>query len=210
MFDLNTAEAAAPRETLIPHGTIVPVHMTVRPGGAGENGWLKRSAKGALMIDAEFTVLEGEFAKRKFWSYFVLDGETDGQKSAGAISRSNIRAIVESAKGIKPSDADERAVAGRRLNGYEDLDGLRFWCAVKLEKGQDGYKDKNQFSYAVTPDRKEWRQLEQMAGGGGKPAQAGGSPVAKASSGRPSWAGSSSGNKTAGAVSPELDDAIPY
>lgn len=210
MFDLNTAEASAPRDSLIPHGTIVPVHMTVRPGGAGDGGWLKRSAKGALMIDAEFTVLEGEFAKRKFWSYFVLDGETDGQKSAGAISRSNIRAIVESAKGIKPSDADEKAVAGRRLNGFEDLDGLRFWCAVKLEKGQGEYKDKNQFSYAVTPDKKEWRALEQVAGGG-KPAQPAMSSVAKASGGRPSWAGNGSkAQPQQAAAHADLDDDIPF
>lgn len=214
MFDFNDADQAKPRESLIPHGTAVPVHMTIRPGGAGDGGWLKRSAKDALMIDAEFTVIEGEHAKRKFWTYFTVDGETDGQKEAASISRSNIRAMLESARGITPSDTSEKAIAARRVSGYGDLDGIRFWCVVKLEKGKDGYKDKNQFSYAITPDRKEWSKLEQpprSGGGAAKPAQSGAPQGARASGGRPPWAGNASARQPERAAArPELNDDIPF
>lgn len=214
-FDFNDAEQSKPRGELIPHGTAVPVHMTIRPGGAGDGGWLKRSAKDALMLDAEFTVIEGEHAKRKFWSYFTVDGETDGQKEAGAISRSNIRAMLESARGINPAAIDEKAVAARRISGFEDLDGLRFWCVVKVEKGTGGYKDKNQFSYAITPDRKEWSKLEQVvsaSGGAARSATGGGGgtgSIAKAAGARPSWA-TDSKQPAQAAHRTDIDDRIPF
>ncbi len=212
-FDFNDAEQAKPRGECIPHGTAVPVHMTIRPGGAGEGGWLKRSAKDALMIDAEFTVIEGEHAKRKCWTYFTVEGETDGQKQASGISRSNIRAMLESARGINPADSDEKAAAARRINGFEDLDGLRFWCVVKVEKGTGGYQDKNQFSYAVTPDRKEWSKLEQVGRSGGaapaaRPASGGAPAAVRAGGQRPSWA--NTGKPAAAANRPILDDDVPF
>lgn len=213
-FDLNNAEQNKPRDTLIPHGTIVPVHLTLRPGGAGEGGWLKRSARDALMLDCEFTVIDGEHAKRKFWTYFTIGGETDGQKQAADISRSNIRAMLESARGINPGDADEKATAARRIRGFEDLDGLRLWCAVRVEKGTDGYKDKNQFSYAVTPDRKEWTQLQQdarPAGSAARPAQASAASAPRASAGRPAWAGQSARQEPPQAAAhADLNDKIPF
>lgn len=217
-FDFNDAEQSKPRDSLIPHGTVVPVQMTVRPGGAGDGGWLKRSAKDALMVDAEFTVVEGEFARRKFWTYFTVAGETDGQKEAAGISRSNMRAMLESARGIEPSDTSEKAVAARRISGYEDLDGLRFWCVVKLEKGSNGYKDKNVFSYAVTPDRKEWSRLEQMGrSSGGRPAQAGAQASApRATGGKPSWATQGSQRQPEQAARApqasheDLEDKVPF
>jgi len=40
--------------------------MTVRPGNAGEGGLLRRSKDGnSVALDAEFTVLDGPYAKRK-------------------------------------------------------------------------------------------------------------------------------------------------
>jgi hypothetical protein len=45
----------------IPAGTIVLLSMTVRPGGAGKDGWLKKSRDGlSERLDCECTVLEGE------------------------------------------------------------------------------------------------------------------------------------------------------
>jgi hypothetical protein len=97
-MDFNNAEAQ--REGgLIPEGTIAVVHFTVRPGNAGEGGWLKRSKTGESMaVDAEFTIVEGPFARRKFWSLFTVEGTTDGHAKAADISASRLRAILESAK----------------------------------------------------------------------------------------------------------------
>ncbi len=162
MLDLNLAEKGNPPSTVIPKGTILPVQMNLRPGGAGEGGWLKRNNAGnALMMDCEFTVLDGDFAKRKFWTHFVTEGETEGQKKAAEITKQRLRQIVESALGIEPSDESEAAVKARRLNDYSDLDGVRFLVAVGVDKSE-GYAEKNVFGWAVTPDRKDWRKLEQV------------------------------------------------
>ena len=46
---------------VIPDGTIATVRMTIRPGGAGDGEWLKRSKKGdSEAVDAEFVVLDAE------------------------------------------------------------------------------------------------------------------------------------------------------
>jgi hypothetical protein len=163
-MDFNNAEAQ--REGgLIPEGTIAPVHMTVRPGNSGEGGWLKRSKSGESMaLDVEFTVVEGPFAKRKFWGLFTLEGVTDGHQKAADISASRLRAILESAKGIRPDDESEAAKAGRRMNTWGDFDGVRFIAKIGIEKAKEGsgFKAKNCLEAAVTPDRKAWVKVEQV------------------------------------------------
>ena len=191
-MDFNNAEKQR-SGGLIPKNTIVPVHMTLRPGGHGDGGWLKRSKAGdSLMLDAEFTVIEGEFARRKFWSLFTTDGTTDGQKKAVDITRSRIRAMLESARGVKPTDESDAAVAARQINSYGDLDGLRFLAVVGIEEGKDGYEPKNVFVAAVTPDRKDWSQLEQQRrpAGSAAPSLPGiaAATAPKAGGGRPGWA----------------------
>jgi hypothetical protein len=165
VLDFN--DALPQREVgLIEDGSIVTVHMTVRPGGAGDGGWLKRSKSGdSLALDAEFTVTEGPYANRKFWTLFTLEGTTDGHAKAGAISGTRLRAILESARGILPSDTSDAAKQARRTNSYEDFDGLRFVCRVGVEKAAEGsgYKDKNQLAEVITPDKKAWVKVDQIA-----------------------------------------------
>lgn len=147
---------------LIPAETIAVVHLTVRPGNSGEGGWLKRSKAGdSMALDCEFTVVEGQFAKRKFWSLMTVEGTTEGHSKAAEISASRIRGILESAKGIRPDDESPEAKAARKLTSWGDLNGLRFVAKIGVEKGKDGYKDKNTLDLAVTPDRKAWVKVEQ-------------------------------------------------
>lgn len=162
-MDFNGAEQQ--REGgLIPDGEIAIVHMTVRPGNTGEGGWLKRSKDGGSNgIDAEFTVVEGQFAKRKFWKLFTVEGSSEGHQKAAEISASQLRGILESARGIRPDDESDNAKAARRVSSWGDFDGLRFVAKIGIEKGKDGYKDKNTLDLAVTPDRKAWVKVEQVA-----------------------------------------------
>lgn len=191
-YDLNSAEKQTVPESHIPHGTIVPVHATLRPGGSGQDGWLRRSKNGdSLAMDFEFTVIEGKYARRKFWTLFTVEGETEGQQKAADISRSRLRAMLESARGVDPSDESERAVAARRVASLGDFDGLRFWAVVGLEKAKpdSGYKDKNFLLAVVTPDRKEWSKIDQAGPATGPAPAAAAQPAAvKASGSRPSWA----------------------
>lgn len=161
-YDFNSASEQRSGD-LIADGTIAPVHLTIRPGNSGEGGWLKRSKSGdSMALDCEFTVTEGPNAKRKFWSLLTVEGTTEGHQKAADISASRIRAILESAHGIRPDDESEAARAGRRINSWGDLNNLRFVAKIGVEKGKDGYKDKNTLAEVITPDRKQWTRVEQM------------------------------------------------
>jgi hypothetical protein len=162
-LDFNTAGAQRSFDT-IPEGTIAVVQLKVRPGNAGEGGWLKRTKNGdAEGIDAELTVVEGEYAKRKFWAYMLTGGETDGHSQAADITTRRLRAVIESARGIKPTDVSEAAKQARCATSYADFDGVRFMCRIGVEPARGEYKAKNILGEVITPDRKEWRPIEQEA-----------------------------------------------
>jgi hypothetical protein len=182
-MDYNQAGAQRSFEP-ITDGTIVVVQMNIRPGNVGEGGLLKRSAKGlAEMIDAEFIVVEGEHAKRKFWENMVLSGTTDGHEQAADITKRRLRAILESARGIKPTDVSEAAKAARNAE-YSDFDGMRFMCKLGIEPASKDFKAKNIIAEVITPDRKEWHAIEQQP----KPKDSGPSGNAPAPITKPKWA----------------------
>jgi hypothetical protein len=151
---------------LIPNGTIASVTMKLRPGGAGEQGLLKRSKNGeCAMLDIEFVVLDGEYARRKFWANLILEGTTPGHEKAAAISRSTLRSILESARGIKPDDVSPEARAARTVD-LSVFDGMNFVAKIGIETGKpkgDGtsYNDKNILTVAITPDKREWHPVAQ-------------------------------------------------
>ena len=196
MFDYS--EAHQQREIdLIPDNTTATLQMTVRPGGAGEDGMLKRSQDGGCeMLEAEFTVVDGEFSRRKLWERLVLAGTTDGHAKAAEISRGKLRAILESARGVKPDDASEQARAARKAN-LADFNGMRFIAKIGIEKGKprangDGeYPDRNVLLTVVTPDRKDWHAIEQVVQPPRSPADASAAPTVPAAIARPAWASES-------------------
>ena len=79
MYDMNDAgPQMPPTGDLIPDGTFAKVRMNIRPGGTNgaipmDAGLLKASrSSDAKMLDCEFTVVEGPFARRKFWQSFTV------------------------------------------------------------------------------------------------------------------------------------------
>jgi hypothetical protein len=194
MTTLNLNDAGPQRSfDLIPAGTIVTVQMLIRNGGVGEDGWLKRSADGGSEgLDCEFTVVDGEYAKRKIWQLMLLNGTSDGHSKAGEISRAFLRAVLESARDIKPNDVSEAAQSKRKAE-IADFQNLRFIARIGIEKSKDPtYPDKNRLQ-AVTPDEKQWKAVEQLPvqmGLPGVPAGAGAPASAKPAQAitRPDWA----------------------
>jgi hypothetical protein len=194
-FDYSTAPP--PRDIeLVPHGTIATLITHLRPGGVGEGGLLKRSKDGGCeMLDIEFTVVDGLYKGRKFWEYFVVNGTTDGHAQAVEISNGRLKAILDSALGIKPDDMSPQARVARTVD-YKDFEGKTFVGKVGIEGGRpknDGsnekWADKNILAGVITPDRKDWHPCEQpppFNGGGGTQAAApseAAPPIA-----RPGWA----------------------
>jgi hypothetical protein len=150
------------------------------------------------MLDLEFIVVDGPYARRKFWEYLTLEGPTDGHAKAAEISRSVLRTIVESARGIKPDDVSPQARTARTVS-LKDFDNLIFIAKIGVEKGKpnkdrpgENYADKNNLISAVTCDKKEWHPVEQpppFNSGGSAPSSA--APASSAPPmARPGWASS--------------------
>lgn len=180
-MDFNGADPQM--SDLIPAGTIAPVCMTIRTDKATVDGWFVASlSSDAIYLDCEFTVTEGRHARRKFWQNFVFRGGKTNEKNqsiAGEISRSTFRAMVESARGIKPNDESEQARAGRRVE-MDQLNGMVFLCKIGVEKDKSGqYPDKNKVLGVITPDKKEygngpinWNGFDKQTAPAGAPAHA--------------------------------------
>ena len=169
-FDMNDAE---PQKTgdLIPDGAFAKVTMALRPGGIdGESeidrGLLKRSAtegSDVLMLDAEFTVTEGLHVRRKFWQTLTVSGgklDENGVSIGARITKSTLRAMIDSALGLDPEDMSEATKAKRVLRGFADLSGITFVAKIKVEASDNpNYPDKNKLDHVVVPTAPEWRKV---------------------------------------------------
>ena len=207
MTDFNFNNAGPQKSfEVIPAGTICELQMEIRPGGGGDDGWLKRASteKGESQgIDCVFTVTSPEqYARRKVFQTFTMEGTAATHADSGEISRKTLCAILESARGIRPDDKSEAADLGRRANDWSDFQNLRFVARLGVKPAQGQYAAKNTLLEVVTPDRKAWTQPQQLppdptatkspAGNGAAPgsttsAAAAAAPT-NASISRPKWA----------------------
>jgi len=121
----------------------------------------------AKWIECEFTIIGGQFDKRKVWHNIFLDGD---KKNANGISVSKeiglkaIRGMVDSAKGLTPNDVSPEANTLRQISSLEAINGMEFCIKIAVEKGTNGYDDKNKMLAPVTANQ------EGYIGGGNAPA----------------------------------------
>ena len=187
-FDYSQASDPRDFSELIPHGTIATVQMRLRPGNVGEDGICKRTKAGdAEFLDAEFVLVDGPYVKRKVFDNFLLAGTTPGQQEMVKSNRGRLKQILESAHGIKPGDASERARKAYSAN-LKDFDNLVFIAKIGVRKGgpkNDGsgesWSDKNVLLGAIGPEHKEWHPVEQPPPFNGGGAGATATPSAAAS-----------------------------
>jgi hypothetical protein len=155
---------------LIPHKTPVKVTVKIRAGGYNDpaQGWIggyaTQAESGAVYLDCEFTIIGGKYNKRKVWSLIGLHSPK-GPKWA-AMGRSFIRAMLESARGITPSDGSESAMKARQISGFGDLDGMEFAALVEVQKAEagSGYDDKNVIQTVLPVTHKDYQALMSGAG----------------------------------------------
>lgn len=167
MYDLNDAQPQMlPVGELIPDGTFARIRMSIRPGGVDgsvpmDRGLLKASATSdAKMLDAEFTVLDGPFAKRKFWQNFTVAGgkvDDKGVSKGWNISKGAFRAMVDSALGLDPHDVSEAAKQKRVIQGLKQLDGIAFAARIMIEPASNPqYNDANKLANVVLPSEPQY------------------------------------------------------
>lgn len=157
--DFNDAKQNA---SIIPKGTLAKVRMTIRPGGFDDasqgwsGGYATRGKTGAVYLNAEFTVLEGPYARRKIFSMIGLYSPK-GPDWAN-MGRSLVRGMLNSARAISDKDNSPQAQTARRITGFADLDGLEFLARVDVGTDTNG-DQKNEIRAAVTPDHKDYTAL---------------------------------------------------
>ena len=176
-YDFNDAESNSGSYELIPEGTVAPMIMTIRPGAVGDGGWMTTSATSEYKwLNCEFAITEGPFRGRKVWQNMMIEGPSE---QAINITRSTLRGILESARGIKANDESAEAKTKRMIDNYGDFSGMEFTGKIGIEKSKNpAYPDdKNRLLGAVAGDVKATAA---------KPAA---KPAANTNAaGKPSWA----------------------
>ena len=197
MSNWNDFNDARSTTSVIPKGAIAKVRLSIRPGGYDDpsqgwtGGYATRGSTGAVYLNAEFTVLEGPYARRKIFSLIGLYSPKG--PDWGNMGRALVRAILNSARGISDKDVSPQAQSARRIRGLSDLDGIEF--VAKIDVGTDTNGDpKNEIRTAVTPDHKEYAGVmgpvaQSFGFQSGGAAQTAAQPAATPAAGmRPSWA----------------------
>ena len=151
LTDFNNAKL---QSSLIPKGTIVKVKMAIKPGGY-ENWFTKSYTTGSIYLNAEFTITEGPYAKRKIFQIIgVKSGKAEGEEDiCGESGRCMLRSILESARNIHAHDTSEKAVIARKINSIADFNVVEFTAKVGIEA--DRYGEKNKIATVITPEQSE-------------------------------------------------------
>jgi hypothetical protein len=168
---------------VIPDGTIAPVRLTVR-------GEKTTKANDARMLDCEFIITAGPYAKRKVWvNMMITSNGSDGHDKAVSITMSRVRAMLESAYGIGEDDKSPDAMQGRTINDWVDLDGLEFLAKLGIEKSKDPKypNDKNTVT-AVGVKHAEYAHFKPAKPKAGKAPVSTAGAVPASNGSRPSWA----------------------
>jgi hypothetical protein len=160
-FDFNTAQVQQGGD-LLPAKTFARVVCAIRPGGHGDGGLLTKSQSGFEYLSLELTISSAPYAKRKIFQNAGVGGVTEGHEKAAEISRSLYRGMIESARGIDPKDESDKARRARVIGSFADLNELEFAIEIGIEKGKDGFDDKNKIQRVLTSDHKQYQRV--MAG----------------------------------------------
>lgn len=158
-FDLNDYEAPS-RDFIgsnepIPDDEEVHVVLSINMGDDpdSDNVLTCSEKTAAKFLKCEFTVIGGPYNKRKFWENWVLstDGEpSEGHAKAIQISATKVRAVVEAAREINSADNSPAAKKQRQIE-LIDLHDMEFDCVVGIERGKDGYPDRNCIKRVINP-----------------------------------------------------------
>ena len=150
---------------VIPEGTILPVRMQIKPGGYNDlqRGWdagyaTRNNSTGTIYLACEFTVLGGEYIKRKINSMIGL--HSPNSEKWENMGKSFIRSILDSAYGLDNKDESEQAKARRRINSLGDLDGIEFVAKVGITTDKKG-NNWNEIKTAIMLDNEAYARNTQ-------------------------------------------------
>ena len=150
---------------LIPAGTVARVILTMKRGPEvipdySTQPMFKQGQTGTKWLECEFTVVGGKYDKRKFWQNIMVDGgkinPESGMPWCKEIGIRTFRDIINSTFGLDPNDTSPEAAMKRKVNDLNVLDGAEFCVKVAVEKGTNGYADKNKMMVALAVNSNEY------------------------------------------------------
>ena len=184
-IDLNDVQ---PDRELIEPG-IYGLQIAVKEGHGGKDGWLKLAKnQRSLMLELECKVTaaitkKGELTPSEHNGKVVRDwitlefDETDAIhlpaitadelerfRTSVRLGRKKLRAIVDSAHGLDPKDDSFVAKERRKLQSYDELNGLTFYAQIEERAGQGKYGPSNTIDFVITPDLPDYPKQEDTAG----------------------------------------------
>lgn len=164
-MDFNGADTQDAAFDLIPANALVKLCLTIRPGGAGPEGWLTQSkTSSALYLNTEAIVLDGPYARRRIYTRIGFRGKDAGGSAEDSYAnrgRALIRGILESARGIRAADQSEAARVARMIRSLGELSGLDLVAKIGIEKDKDKPEDtgRNVIKAAIGADHADYLRL---------------------------------------------------
>lgn len=152
MMDFSQGAGQDGPANLIPNGQLAFAIMTVRG--------VKASKAGGAYLDIELTIDEGQpYARKKLWDMIGDPQNMNNSPEYREMGMRSIARILEAGRGAGPSNT-----AAYQLTDYSQLSGLRVGIKIGVEKGKDGYEDKNRVTEYLTPNpqssaSKDWARL---------------------------------------------------
>lgn len=169
MLDLNMeSEQKSRHYGPVPGGSKVMVRLSVESPkyGLQDAPWVAQAKSGLLGLWCKFTVASGLYEGVEWYDTLWLPtGHQTIRLSEGQIitcnrSGAQIRAIVEAHRGITPKATDERAVRGRQLAEWTDLQNMEFPAKLGISRSpyeKDGKTYwNNSIVSVITPDKEDY------------------------------------------------------
>jgi|TARA_R100000900_G_scaffold136688_1_gene114782 hypothetical protein len=167
MLDLNDVSMSETNTEfeLIPEGTIARAILLIKPNYLtleefSNTPMFKESPhSSAKYIETEFTIVGGKFDKRKVWQNIFFDGDAkndQGISKARVNGLRTLRLLVDSMLGLDPKDVSPESNNKRKIPGVDALQGQEFCIKIGIEKGTNGYSDKNKMVSPIAADHKDY------------------------------------------------------
>jgi hypothetical protein len=201
---VNIFNVQKPRDNFapVPAGLVAPMLIRIKRDQATNDVLTQSASSDARYLNAEITLADGPHKGAKIFARLVVEGSSDGAKTATSISLGLVSSIARSAMGLRSDDMGPAAEATLSDFKFEDLDGTQFIGRTgKVERGKlrdpsqgpngERYDDRATLERGVTPDMgKDWEQWKHAPRGFGL--NAGSSPNGPGDSGAvidvPPWA----------------------
>lgn len=143
---------------LIPAGTFLKVRLSISPGGYGAEGLLSKTRNTNIWyLKTMLIVVEGIYTLRKIYHRFAVQGP-DPHDSWVEKGQRQLRMVLESARNILPTDTSEAAQNLRKVQSYNDFNGLTFCIKAGVETPKNPvYAPANCIQRIITPDCPEYQ-----------------------------------------------------